>query len=300
VPPELPPFRERIAAGPPLLADGAMGTMLLDRGLVPGAAPESMTLDHPDVLQAVAQSYLDAGADILETNTFGGSPLKLEREHLGEAVARCNRDAVRIVRETAAGRAYVAGSVGPCGRLLEPYGDTAPAVVLASFRTQIEHLVAAGVDCLFIETMVDVEEAVLALTAAREVDANVSIAAMMTFDPTPRGFYTIMGTTIAGAARRLEDAGADLVGSNCGNGIEQMTAIAREFLEHTTLPVIIQANAGLPETRDGAVVYPEPPEPYASSARALRDAGVRIVGGCCGTTPAHIRALRTMLGDGGA
>ena len=194
----------------------------------------------------------------------------------------------------------MAGSVGPCGRLLEPYGDTAPADVLASFRVQIEHLVAAGVDCLFIETMVDVEEALLAIAAAKEIDPQVPVATMMTFDPTPRGFYTIMGTTIADAARRLEDAGADLVGSNCGNGIEQMVSIARAFREHTTLPVIIQANAGLPETRDGAVVYPEAPDPYAGSARALRDVGIRVIGGCCGTTPAHIRALRAMVREGGA
>jgi 5-methyltetrahydrofolate--homocysteine methyltransferase len=273
-----------------------MGTMLLARGLEPGAPPERMTLDHPEVLGDIAEAYLAAGADILETNTFGGSPLKLDPAGLGAEVERCNREAVSIVRKAAAGRAYVAGSVGPCGRLLEPYGDTAPADVLESFRTQIGHLITAGVDCLFVETMVDVEEALLALSAAQDIDAHVPVAVMMTFDPTPRGFYTIMGTTIADAARRLEDAGADLVGSNCGNGIEQMVAIAREFRAHTTLPLVIQANAGLPESRAGTIVYPDEPEPYARRAGELCDVPAAVIGGCCGTTPDHVRALRRRVG----
>jgi 5-methyltetrahydrofolate--homocysteine methyltransferase len=257
-----------------------------------------MTLRHPEVLLEIAAAYVAAGADIVETNTFGGSPLKLEREGLGAEVERCNRDAVSLVREAVTGRAYVAGSVGPCGHLLQPYGDIDPAAVRESFRIQIEHLITAGVDCLFVETMVDVEEAVLAVTAAKDVDAAVPVAAMMTFDPTPRGFYTIMGNTVEVAARRLEAAGADLVGSNCGKGIEQMVTIARTFTEHSTLPIVIQSNAGLPESRDGEIVYPEAPDTYAVGAGGLRDLGVAVIGGCCGTTPEHISALRAKMDAG--
>jgi 5-methyltetrahydrofolate--homocysteine methyltransferase len=289
------PFLERLSTAGFLLADGAMGTMLLERGLEPGAPPENMTLHHPEVLADIARAYRDAGADIVETNTFGGSPLKLEREGLGNDVERCNRDAVHIARDAVEDRAYVVGSVGPCGRLLEPYGDTAPSDVYTSFRTQVEFLVDAGVDGLFIETMVDVEEAVLAIAAAKDAGASVPVAAMMTFDPTPRGFYTIMGNSIEVAVQRLEAAGADLVGSNCGNGIEQMVAIARIFRSHASIPVIIQANAGMPESRDGIIVYPEAPASYAAHARALHEAGVGVIGGCCGTTPDHIAALRAMM-----
>jgi 5-methyltetrahydrofolate--homocysteine methyltransferase len=281
----------------PLIADGAMGTMLLDRGLEPGAPPERITLERPEVLRDVAAAYLAAGADIVETNTFGASRLKLQSAGLGTDVERCNRDAVEIVRDVVGQRAYVAGSVGPCGRLLEPYGDVEPTEVRASFDEQCEHLIAAGVDCIFVETMVDIEEAVLAVEAAKSASPDIPVAAMLTFDPTPRGFYTIMGNSVEVAAQRLAAAGADLAGSNCGSGIEQMIDIARAFHAHTALPLIIQANAGLPESRDGTVVYPDGPEPYARGARALREVPVAVIGGCCGTTPDHVRALRRFVID---
>jgi 5-methyltetrahydrofolate--homocysteine methyltransferase len=294
---DLQPLLERIREATPLIADGAMGTMLLDRGLEPGAPPERMTLERPEVLRDVAAAYLAAGADIVETNTFGASRLKLQSAGLGADIERCNRDAVGIVRDVVGQRAYVAGSVGPCGRLLEPYGDVAPAEVRASFDEQCEHLIAAGVDCIFVETMIDIEEAVLAVEAAKSTSPDIPVAAMLTFDPTPRGFYTIMGNSVEVAAQRLAAAGADLAGSNCGNGMEHMIDIARAFRAQSALPLIIQANAGLPTSRDGAVVYPEGPEPYARGARALRDVPVAVIGGCCGTTPDHVRALRRLVID---
>ncbi len=291
------PFAERLQTGDVLVGDGATGTMLLERALEAGQAPEAATLSHPEVLTQLARLYVDAGAEIVETNTFGGSPLKLALSKVEGTVDEVNRTAVKAARAGAADRAYVAASCGPCGRLLEPYGDTAPTAVYDSFLEQMTALHDAGVDCVFVETMTDLTEATLAIRVAKDVAPDVPVAAMMTFDRTPRGFFTIMGVSVADAAGGLADAGADAVGSNCGNGIEHMIDIAREFRQHTELPLIIQPNAGLPQTTDHGIVYDETPAFMADKARALLDLGVAVIGGCCGTTPDHIRAIRTMVDE---
>jgi 5-methyltetrahydrofolate--homocysteine methyltransferase len=289
------PLRERLAAGDVLVGDGAMGTMLFERGLPPGEPPETVTLARPEVLEEIARLYRDAGADLLETNTFGGSPLKLELHGLADRTEAVNRDAVLAVRRVAEGRAYVVASVGPSGRLLEPYGDTEPEVMAESFRRQLEALAAAGVDAVCVETMTDLAEARLAVRAAKAAAPDVPVLATMTFDPTPRGYFTVMGVSVPKAAAGLAEAGADAIGSNCGNGIEHMVAIAREFRAVSRLPVVIQANAGFPRSVAGRTVYDETPEFLSEKARELLALGVSVVGGCCGTTPAHIRALRAMV-----
>ena len=288
-------LQERLAAGDVLVGDGAMGTMLFERGLPPGEPPETVTLARPAVLEEIARLYLEAGADLLETNTFGGSPLKLALHGLEADTEVVNREAVRAVRRVAEGRAYVVGSCGPSGRLLEPYGDVGEAEMLASFRRQMDALAAAGVDAVCVETMTDLREAALAVRAAKAAAPGLPVLATMTFDPTPRGYFTIMGVSVAQAAAGLEAAGADAVGSNCGNGIEHMVAIARAFRAATRLPLVIQANAGLPKSVGGRTVYDETPAFLAERARALLDIGVAVIGGCCGTTPEHIRALRAMV-----
>ena len=247
------------------------------------------------MLEEIARLYLEAGADLLETNTFGASPLKLALHGLEAETEAVNRDAVRAVRRVAEGRAYVVGSCGPSGRLLEPYGDVGEAEMLESFRRQMDALAAAGVDAVCVETMTDLREAALAIRAAKEADTALPVLATMTFDPTPRGFFTIMGVSVAAAAAGLADAGADAVGSNCGNGIVQMVAIAREFRAASRLPLVIQANAGLPRSAGGRTVYDETPAFLAEQARDLLAIGVSVIGGCCGTTPAHVRALRAMV-----
>jgi 5-methyltetrahydrofolate--homocysteine methyltransferase len=289
------PFLERVEAGPILIADGAMGSFLMERGLKPGEPPESFNLSRPDVLREVATLYLEAGAEVVQTNTFGGSALKLAAYGLDDDTETINRAAVLAVREAVGDRAYVSGSCGPSGRMLKPYGDAEPDVVRESFRRQIGALVEAGIDDLCIETMIDLAEAKLAVEAAREVSPDIPIMATMTFDATPRGFYTIMGNDIASAARELPEAGANLVGSNCGNGIEAMIEIARAFRSCTDGPLLIQPNAGLPEMVDGRVVYNETPEFMAEKALELAAIGVQVIGGCCGTTPEHTRALRKAL-----
>ena len=289
------PLLARLVAGERLVCDGAMGTMLFQRGLEPGRPPESITLSRPAVLEGIARLYLDAGSDILQTNTFGGSPLRLALHGLDDETEAINREAVRAVRRVAGDRAYVAASCGPSGRLLEPYGDVSAAAVYDSFRRQMEALIGAAPDCVIVETMTDLAEATLAVRAAKHVSPAFPVLATMTFDPTPRGYFTIMGVSIAAAAAGLAEAGADAVGSNCGNGIEQLVAIAREFRRHTALPLVIQANAGLPRTVDGRLVYDETPAFFAEQARELAAMGVSVIGGCCGTTPDHIAAVRAMV-----
>ncbi|MBD3349694.1 MAG: methionine synthase [Candidatus Eisenbacteria bacterium] len=292
------PFLERIESGPVIIADGAMGSFLMERGLGPGESPESMNLTRPEVLREIAGLYLEAGAELVQTNTFGGSAIKLALYDLDDRTEEINRKAVEAVRETVDDRAYVSGSCGPCGGMLKPYGDLSPDDMRESFRRQMSALVGAGVDVLCVETMTDMGEATIAVETAREVSADIPVMATMTFDATPRGFYTIMGVDIPGAASALLAAGANLVGSNCGNGIENMVEIARQFRACTDAPLLIQSNAGLPETVGGEVVYPETPEFMAEKARGLLDAGVSVIGGCCGTTPEHTRAIASALRPG--
>ena len=289
-----PPL-ERLAAGEILCGDGAWGTQLMARGLTPGDCPENMNLAMPEVLVEVAGLYLDAGADLVTTNTFGGSPLNLASHGLDDRTEEIHRVAVEVLKPVTKGRAYISASVGPTGKILEPYGDTAPEVVAEAFSRQIGALIDAGADLVCIETMIDLREAELAVRAARSFSTDIPLIATMTFDATPRGFFTTMGTTVEQACTTLVEAGADIVGSNCGNGIDTMIEIARDYTTHASVPVIIQSNAGLPENRDGELVYPESPEYMAERVSQLMDLGIGIIGGCCGTTPDHIRAIRTAI-----
>ncbi|MGA2624211.1 MAG: homocysteine S-methyltransferase family protein [Bacteroidota bacterium] len=286
------PFRERLGMPGVVIADGAMGTMLFQRGLNPGECPERMNLDHPEVLEIIAGLYLSAGAEIIQTNTFGGSPLKLSFYGLEDKTEEINARAVHAVRKAVGDRAYVSASCGPSGRILQPYGDTSPEEVYDSFRRQLKVLIARGVDVICVETMTDLNEAILAVKAARSISSSIPVFATMTFDHTPRGFYTVMGTTVVQAAEGLAAAGADVVGSNCGNGILNMVKIAEEFAKHTALPIIIQSNAGIPVLKDGMSVFPDSPEFMAEKSQDLKKIGVKIIGGCCGTTPEHIFAIK--------
>lgn len=293
------PFADRIAAGETLVCDGATGTMLFEMGLAPGACPEALALSRRELLEDLARLYLNGGADIVETCTFGASPLKLAQYDLDVKTEAINREAVSAVRAVVGDQAYVGGSVGPSGKILQPYGDVSEEQVYDSYRRQMESLIGAGIDCLLVETMLDITEAKLAIKAARDVSTDLPVTATMTFDATPRGFYTIMGVDVAAAVSGLVEAGADVIGSNCGNGIEKMVEIARAFRDTTDHPLIIQSNAGLPETENGKVVYRETPAFMAERVEQLLEIGVSIVGGCCGTTPEHVTAFRAVV-DGAA
>lgn len=283
---------ERVKDGQILVADGAMGTMLMEFGLKPGKPPESFNLERSEVLEEIARLYLDAGADIVQTNTFGASPLLLSLSSLDDKTEEINRNAVLAVRKVVGDHAYISASCGPSGKLLKPYGDTEHEEIYSSFERQMKALISAGVDAISIETMTDLTEATLAIKAAKTVSPSTPVMAAMTFDPTPKGFYTVMGTSIEDAAQGLKGAGADIIGSNCGNGIENMVEIAREFKKYSKLPIIIQSNAGLPEMEGDKPTWPETPEFMAEKAKELVSLRVLIIGGCCGTTPEHVRAIR--------
>jgi 5-methyltetrahydrofolate--homocysteine methyltransferase len=283
---------ERLSKGEVLVCDGAMGTLLMERGLSSGECPERWNLDRPEVLFEIARRYAEAGADIVSTNTFGGSPLKLAQYGLESQTEEINSRAVQSVREAVGTNVMVAGSCGPSGRLLKPYGDTDADETFESFRRQLCSILDEGVDAIIVETMTDLAEAVLAVKAARSINRDVPVMATVTFDDTPRGFYTVMGVTVQQAVKGLLEAGADIVGSNCGNGIDNMVRIAAEFRKHTLGPLLIQSNAGLPQIVDGSIVYAETPEFMAARVDALLGLRVNVIGGCCGTTPAHIAAIR--------
>lgn len=288
------PFRLRIASGT-LVGDGAWGTMLLERGLPSGAPPERWTRERPEIIVEIARAYLDAGAELITTNTFGASPLRLAQHHLEDRFEELNRRAVELVREAVGERAFVSASIGPTGRLLAPLGDAAPDEVAAGFERQAFLLAKAGADVVCIETMTDLQEALLAVRAVRSVSPEIPIVATMTFEATPRGAFTVMGVSVPSAAGELAAAGADVVGANCGGGVDEMIIVAEAFAASTALPIAIRPNAGLPALREGRLVYPTTPRAFAEALAPLAARGVRILGGCCGTTPDHIRALRARL-----
>jgi 5-methyltetrahydrofolate--homocysteine methyltransferase len=286
------PILRRLENGEILVADGAMGTMLFQKGLRPGDCPESLNLIKPEILEEIALLYFNAGADIIQTNTFGASPLKLSEYGLESKTEEIIEKAVFSVKKVVSGQAYISGSCGPSGKILKPYGDTEPEDMYHSFKRQMEALISTGVDIVCVETMTDLQEAILAVKAVKSVSPQTPVMATMTFDSTPKGFYTIMGVSINEAVDGLQKTGADIIGSNCGNGIENMIKIAHEFKRIATVPVIIQSNAGQPEIRGDKLLYLEKPEFFAEKTQELINAGVSIIGGCCGTTPDYIRAIR--------
>jgi len=289
------PILERLKNGEILVADGAIGTMLIKKGLKPGDCPDAISLTKPEILKEIAQQYFDAGAEIIQTNTFGASPMKLADYGLEDKTEQINAIAVSCVRKIVGDQAYVSGSCGPSGKILKPYGDAEPNEMYHGFERQMKALIEAGADIICVETMTDLAEAILAVKAAKAVSPQTPLMATMTFDETPKGFYTIMGVSIEDAAAGLQKAGADIIGSNCGNGIENMIKIAKKFKKFSDVPIVIQSNAGKPETIGSELIYPETPEFFAEKTPELIEAGVSIIGGCCGTTPEYIRAIRNVV-----
>lgn len=273
-----------------LVSDGAWGTLLQAAGLAVGECAEHWNLTHPAEVRAIAAAYAEAGADMVLTNSFGGSALALGKYGLRDRVAEINRAASELSL-AGAGKALVAGSVGPTGELLAPLGRISAAELEEIFREQIAALLAGGVRALCVETMSAVEEAACAVRAAKALDPGADVIATMSFNRTPSGYRTMMGVDPAAAVAALSAAGADILGSNCGQGIEQMVDLAAEFRALTDKPILIHANAGLPELVAGNTVYRQTPGLMARYVPELVRAGAVIIGGCCGTTPEHIRAV---------
>jgi 5-methyltetrahydrofolate--homocysteine methyltransferase len=288
-----------LAGGRVLLADGAMGTQLQQAGLEPGGCGEAWNLDHPDRVRAIQRAYVEAGSDCLLTNTFGASRVMLERHGEGGRVAAINEAGARIARAAFGGRpGFVLGDIGPFGGLMEPYGEIARDRVESAFREQAAALVAGGVDAIIVETQTALEELEIAMAAAREAGAPVVIGSLaydkMADEDEVR---TMMGVSPEAAAEFMAARGADVLALNCGTGVDvaMATDVVRRYRSVSGLPVMAQPNAGQPVLEDFKVVYHETPEQMAVGLPALLAAGVSIVGGCCGSTPAHIRRFRLVI-----
>lgn len=274
-----------------MVSDGAWGTFLQQKGMQPGECPEEWNLSHADDVFDIAKSYIDAGADMVETNSFGGTVFKVEKYGLGDKVFELNKAAAEISRK-AAGDKFVLGSVGPTGKILM-MGDVTEEELYEAFKTQVQGLEAGGVDAIMIETMTDLDEARLAIRAAKE-NTNCEVFCTMTFEKTVNGDYrSMMGVAPTDMVNTLIDAGAELIGANCGNGIEDMVGIVKEIRKaNKDIPVLVHANAGIPIYDDGKTVFPETPDEMANLIPKIIDAGANIIGGCCGTTPDHICRVR--------
>jgi len=274
-----------------LVLDGAMGTLLQEKGLKPGGCPEEMNLTAPDVVTGIHRDYAAAGADILVTNTFGGNRTKLAHYNLSSQVAEINRQGVELARRAAGDRGWVAASIGPTGRFVEPAGDATFDEMVEIFGEQVKALVEAGADLITLETFLDIRELRAAVIACHEF-SRLPVMALMTFDD---GGRSVLGTPPEAAAVTLDAMGVDVIGSNCGLGPEGIYAILEKMRSVTSRPLIAQPNAGLPELRDGKTFFPASPEEMTLHHDRLIALGARVLGGCCGTTPEHIRAIRLAL-----
>lgn len=277
-----------------ILGDGAMGTMLQAAGLSSGAAPELWNIINPDKVQAIHQSYVNAGSKIIETNTFGGNSIRLRQHSLQDKIKEINKAGVRLAKEAAepAG-ALVAGCIGPSGKLLKPFGDLTPEKAEEVFAEHAAILSESGADLLIIETMSDLREISAAIKGAQSV-TDLPIAATMTFDT---NYHTMMGVSPKKAVESISQMGVRIMGANCGNGPFEIEKVVAEMAQCRPKGafLIAQSNAGRPKCKDGIIQYDGTPEIMAEYAIKMRALGVNIIGACCGSTPEHIGAMRVAL-----
>lgn len=287
---------DALRSGTVRVGDGAMGTMLQDAGLDDGGAPELWNVERADVIERILAEYAAAGAQLLTTNTFGGSRPRLQMHGLEDRVHELNKAAAQIARRVADSRedVYVLGDVGPSGELLEPMGTLTPESARELFAEQIAGLVDGGVDGIIIETMSDLAEVRAAVEAAKEVASNLPIVATLSFDT---NLHTMMGVAPEQAVVELSAMGADVVGANCGRGFEEMLAIAEKMSANRPegALLLMQSNAGLPELVGADFVYNGTPDGMAELAKTLNGFGVDVVGSCCGSTPEHTAAIRSVI-----
>jgi 5-methyltetrahydrofolate--homocysteine methyltransferase len=274
-----------------LVIDGAMGTQLMERGVRPEDCFDAVNIKKPEIVKAVHQAYIDAGADIIETNTFGANRLKLADYLLASKVAEINQAAAKLAREAAGDKNFVCGSIGPLGKLIDPLGDVTFDQAYEAFAQQAKALEVGGVDVVSIETISDLQEMRAAVIAVKQ-ETKLPIIASLTYDD---GEKTIYGTTPEVAVAVLEPLGIDIISANCSTGPEGMLKVSKRLLAVSSKPVMVMPNAGMPDLIDDKAVYKMTPQQFASFAKKFFELGVRIVGGCCGTNPQHIKAVKMSL-----
>jgi 5-methyltetrahydrofolate--homocysteine methyltransferase len=280
----------------PLLGDGAMGTMLQDLGNDEGGAPELWNVERVDLVEGVLEGYASSGSRLLTTNTFGGTRARLQMHGLEDRVEELNQAAAALARSVADRYpgTFVLGDIGPSGELMEPMGDLTIDSAAELFAEQVRGLVAGGVDGILIETMSDLSEVEAAVTAARKEAPGLPVFATLSFDTNLR---TMMGVSPAMAVQAISDMGVDVVGANCGRGLDEMRIIAAQLAEAGAgrVRLMVQSNAGLPKLQGDTFVFDGTPEEMAGYAVEMRDLGFTVIGACCGSTPAHIAAMRDAL-----
>jgi len=271
-----------------LVFDGAMGTMLMKAGLASGAAPESWVLERPEEVIKVHEGYVDAGADVLITNSFGGNPIKLKKAGLEEHTDAINQKAAELAKSVAGDRCLVAGNMGPTGELLMPGAGMSDDEIRDCFAAQARALSRGGADLFALQTFFSLKEIQLAVAAIRSF-STLPVLASMTFQDTPKGFVSMMGDGAENSMQALMNSGADIVGANCSLSSAAMIKLAETVRRAVPIPVSITPNAGNPELRDGKTVYSEDAGVFSENMQRIKALGVEVIGGCCGTTPEHIR-----------
>jgi 5-methyltetrahydrofolate--homocysteine methyltransferase len=293
-------LKERIKSGLFLL-DGAMGTQLMERGIKAGSPLILANLEHGDIVSKIHKSYLDAGSDAIITNTLIANRIFLGKHNLAEKCVEINRSAALLARKAAGDSKYVLGDIGPTGDFLEPIGLLKTADVKAVYIEQAQALMSGGIDGFIIETMTAADEMTAAIEAVKSVCGELPVFASMAFDPAGKAFRTSMGVDVETAVSKMVEAGADCIGFNCGTiPVGDYERLAREFAAFARAigdnrPVYAEPNAGKPELQGSGVVYGLLPEDFAAMMLDVYRAGVHIIGGCCGTTPDHIRAVAQLL-----
>ena len=275
--------------------DGAMGTMLLAAGLPTGGVPEIWNLEKPDVVMDVYQQYFNAGADVVHTNTFGASTLKLGVKGYAEQMESINLAAVRLARRVCPENGFVAGDLGPTGEMLKPMGKATFELLEDAFFLQATALIKGGADIISIETMFSLDEATAALRAAKRA-GSIPVIAGITYNKTPNGFFTMMGETIEQCATTLAENGADAVAGNCTLGSSDFIELTRELRKATTKPILIQPNAGKPIPKDDITIYEQTPSEFVDDIKRIVDEGADMVGGCCGTNAVFIKEIVSTIG----
>jgi len=279
-----------------VIFDGAMGTMLMAAGLKAGETPEVWNLEKPSLVTDIHRKYYDAGSDVVHTNTFGGNAIKLADRGLSDKMEPINIEAAKLAREACPSGKFVAGDIGPTGKLIKPLGDLVIEEAEEAFFRQAQALLKGGVDLISIETMFSLQEALAALRAAKRL-GDVTVIAALTFNRTKKGFFTMMGEAVSQAVSAFEEAGADVIASNCSLGSRDMIDLTKELRAATRKPILVQPNAGKPVTQKGVTSYQQTPAEFAQGGKEIRNSGADMIGGCCGTDPEFIRALVQTLGN---